>query len=185
MEYRVAPTAFPTARTPERRGLVARLRVASGLLLMIGAAAVTTAPPASAQSASGPAAANETVWAALLAGLDWRMVGPTRGGASTAVTGHPERPGTFYLGVRGGGGIWKTDDYGISWRPVSDGFMRTSSTIGSIRVAPSDPGVVYAGTGTDGIRSNVIIGQGVYRSTDEGETWDFLGLERAGQIGAI
>jgi photosystem II stability/assembly factor-like uncharacterized protein len=113
------------------------------------------------------------------------MVGPTRGGASTAVAGHPAHPGTFYLGVRGGGGIWKTEDYGISWRPVSDGYMRTSSTIGSIRVAPSDPRVIYAGTGTDGIRSNVIIGQGVYRSSDAGESWDFLGLEEAGQIGAV
>jgi photosystem II stability/assembly factor-like uncharacterized protein len=117
--------------------------------------------------------------------MDWRMVGPTRGGASTAVAGHTERTGTFYLGVRGGGGIWKTTDFGNSWRPVSDGFMRTSSTIGSIRVAPSDPSVIYAGTGTDGIRSNVIIGQGAYRSSDEGESWGFIGLETTGQIGAI
>lgn len=117
--------------------------------------------------------------------MHYRMVGPSRGGAVTTVAGHPARPHTFYLGVRGGGGVWKTENYGQTWRPVSDGFIRTSSSMGAVRVAPSDPDVVYAGTGTDGIRSNVIGGRGIYRSTDAGETWDFLGLEATGQIGAV
>ncbi len=113
------------------------------------------------------------------------MVGPSRGGASTAVAGHPDRPSTFYFGARGGGGIWKTEDNGITWRPVSDGYIRTSSTIGAIRVAASNPDVIYAGTGTDGIRSNVITGRGIYRSTDAGDSWEFVGLENTGQIGAV
>jgi photosystem II stability/assembly factor-like uncharacterized protein len=117
--------------------------------------------------------------------LHYRMVGPSRGGAVTTVAGHPAHPHTFYLGVRGGGGIWKTENYGQDWFPVSDGFIRTSSTMGAIRVAPSDPTVVYAGTGTDGIRSNVIGGRGIYRSDDAGETWDFIGLDNTGQIGAV
>lgn len=148
----------------------------------VSVAALLLVSPGGAAAQDGPA---EVMPVELLSGLDWRMVGPTRGGASTAVAGHPAHPGTFYMGVRGGGGIWKTVNYGIDWQPVSDGFMRTSSTIGAIRVAPSDPAVIYAGTGTDGIRSNVIVGQGVYRSTDAGESWDFVGLEDAGQIGAV
>ena len=100
--------------------------------------------------------------------MAYRSVGPSRGGAVTTVAGHRAQPHTFYLGVRGGGGVWKTDNYGMNWRPVSDGFIRTSSTMGAVRVAPSNPNVVYAGTGTDGIRSNVIGGRGIYRSTDAG-----------------
>ncbi len=126
-----------------------------------------------------------TVDPSLFQDLSYRQVGPSRGGASTTVAGHPATPGTFYLGVRGGGGVWKTENYGITWFPTTDGFIRTSSTMGAVRVAPSDPDVVYAGTGTDGIRSNVIGGRGIYRSTDAGETWDFLGLENTGQIGAV
>jgi photosystem II stability/assembly factor-like uncharacterized protein len=115
--------------------------------------------------------------------LDFRMVGPTRGGRVTAVAGHAAKPGTYFLGATGGG-VWKTTDYGQSWRVVSDGAFESPS-IGSIDVADSDPDIVYVGTGSDGIRSNVIIGRGVYRSTDAGETWTFLGLRDTGQIGAV
>jgi photosystem II stability/assembly factor-like uncharacterized protein len=118
-----------------------------------------------------------------LSGLDYRMIGPARGGRATTVAGHRDQPGSFYMGASGGG-VWKTDDYGSSWRNVSDGFFTTGS-IGSIRVAPSDANVVYVGTGSDGIRSNVIIGRGAFRSSDAGETWTPVGLVSAGQIGAI
>ena len=121
--------------------------------------------------------------AGLFSGLEYRMIGPSRGGRVTAVAGHGDLPGTFYMGAAGGG-VWKTADYGQTWRNVSDGFFRTGS-IGAIRVAGSDPNVVWVGTGSDGLRSNVIAGRGVYRSSDAGETWDFVGLEAVGQIGAV
>lgn len=126
---------------------------------------------------------NELYPPALFGDLSFRMVGPTRGGRVTTVTGIAEQPGTFYMGATGGG-VWKTTDYGQSWRNVSDGYFQTAS-IGAIQVADSDPNIVYVGTGSDGIRSNVIPGRGVYKSTDAGKTWAFLGLRDVGQIGAV
>ena len=120
---------------------------------------------------------------ALLAGLQWRSIGPARGGRVTAVTGVASEPHTFYFGATGGG-VWKTENAGQSWRNVSDGFFREGS-IGAVEVAPSDPRVVYVGTGSDGLRSNVSPGRGVYRSDDAGRTWRHVGLPAAGQIGAV
>jgi len=119
----------------------------------------------------------------LFQGLRYRMIGPSRGGRVTAVAGHRDTPGTFFMGATGGG-VWKTDDYGQSWQNVSDGYFATGS-IGAIRVADTDPAIVYVGTGSDGIRSNVIAGRGVYRSDDGGATWRFAGLRDVGQIGAV
>jgi hypothetical protein len=118
---------------------------------------------------------------ALFKDLRYRMVGPSRGGRVTAYAGHRRQPGTFYIGATGGG-VWKTTDYGVTWSPISDGFFATGS-IGAIAVAESDPNVVYVGTGSAGIRSNVIQGRGVYKSTDAGKTWSFVGLRDVGQIG--
>ena len=115
--------------------------------------------------------------------LEYRCVGPSRGGRVTAVTGVPSKPSTFYMGSTGGG-VWRTTDYGQSWTNITDGFLETGS-IGAIRVAPSNPEIIYVGTGSDGIRSNVITGRGVYKSADEGKTWKFMGLRQAGQIGAV
>jgi photosystem II stability/assembly factor-like uncharacterized protein len=120
---------------------------------------------------------------ALFTDLEYRMVGPSRGGRVTAVAGHVDHPGTFYMGATGGG-VWKTTDYGITWHNISDGFFATGS-IGAIRVADSDSSIVYVGTGSDGIRSNVITGRGMYKSTDAGATWEFIGLRGVGQIGAV
>ena len=120
---------------------------------------------------------------ALFEGLDFRMVGPARGGRVTTVAGHRAQPHTFYFGSTGGG-VWKTTDHGMNWHNISDGYFQTAS-IGSIDVADSDPDILYVGTGSDGIRSNVIIGRGIYKSTDGGQTWAFLGLRETGQIGAV
>ena len=128
-------------------------------------------------------APNRVVAPALFQDLHYRNVGPSRGGRVTAVAGHRARPSTFYFGSTGGG-VWKTTDYGRTWHPVSDGFFATGS-IGAIRVADANPDIVYVGTGSDGMRSNVITGRGVYRSDDAGKTWRPLGLERVGQIGAV
>ena len=115
--------------------------------------------------------------------LRFRNVGPFRGGRVTTVTGVPQRKLEFYMGATGGG-VWKTTDAGHNWINISDGYFATGS-IGAIRVAPSNPDVVWVGTGSDGIRSNVIVGRGVYRSADAGKTWKFLGLRDVGQIAAI
>ncbi len=148
--------------------------------LVLAALASLSAAEIAGQSAAD---ANQVYDPALFSDLDYRMVGPSRGGRATAVAGHAGAEGTFYMGATGGG-VWKTTDYGQSWWNVSDGYFATGS-IGAIRVAPSNPGVVYVGTGSDGIRSNVIAGRGVYRSDDTGETWKDLGLNDMGQIGAL
>ena len=115
--------------------------------------------------------------------LRYRMIGPARGGRVTTVTGVPQQPRTFYMGSTGGG-VWKTRDAGASWLNVSDGYF-ASASMGSIDVADSDPNIIYAGTGSDAIRSNVSIGRGVYKSTNAGDTWTFAGLRNVGQIGSI
>jgi len=115
--------------------------------------------------------------------LEYRNLGPYRGGRVTAVAGIASQPATFYLGATGAG-VWKTTDYGTSWKNVSDGFFSTPS-IGAIAVAQNDPNVVYVGTGTDGMRSNIIQGRGIYKSIDGGENWEMIGLENVGQIGAV
>jgi photosystem II stability/assembly factor-like uncharacterized protein len=116
-------------------------------------------------------------------GLRYRMIGPERGGRVTAVTGVPSEPFTFYMGSTGGG-VWKTTDAGHSWNNVSDGFFKAVS-MGAVEVSLSNPKVVYAGTGSSKIRSNVSIGRGIYRSADGGRTWTFAGLADAGQIATI
>lgn len=139
--------------------------------------------PEAAVPVAAIAAARPAVDASLFQGLRYRMIGPSRGGRVTAVAGHRAQPSTFYFGSTGGG-VWKSTDDGITWRNVSDGYFKTGS-IGAIRVAPSNPDIIYVGTGSDGIRSNVIIGRGAYKSTDAGDTWTSVGLEMVGQIGAV
>jgi photosystem II stability/assembly factor-like uncharacterized protein len=121
--------------------------------------------------------------AARLTGMRYRMIGPARGGRVTAVTGVNQEPHTFYMGATGGG-VWKTTDAGITWRSLTDQSLATPS-IGALDVADSDPNIVYVGTGSEAIRSNVSIGKGIYKSTDAGRSWRFVGLRDAGQIGAI
>src|SRR4051794_36616567 len=98
-----------------------------------------------------------------LSGLDWRCIGPHRGGRVVAVAGHPRDPMTFYFGACAGG-VWKTTDGGTYWSNISDGFFQTAA-IGALAVSPSDPQVLYAGTGETAIRGNVSHGDGVYQST--------------------
>ena len=103
---------------------------------------------------------------AFYSAFQYRNIGPTRGGRVTAVTGAINTPGTFYMGATGGG-VWRTNDFGISWQNISDGFFNTPS-IGAISVYQRNPNIIYVGTGSDGIRSNVINGDGVYKSKNGG-----------------
>lgn len=116
-------------------------------------------------------------------GLHFREVGPWRGGRVTAVAGVPSQPRTFYMGTVGGG-LWKTADAGVSWNNISDGQIPVGS-MGAIAVADSDSNIVYAGTGSSKIRSNVSIGRGIYKSVDAGKTWTFAGLRDVGQIATV
>ncbi len=116
--------------------------------------------------------------------MQWREVGPYRGGRVTAVAGVPEDPMVYYMGATGGG-VWKTVDAGINWTNISDGFFNVG-TIGAITVADSDPNVIYVGTGEKSIRGvTTSHGDGVYKSVDAGKTWAHIGLPRAGQIARI
>jgi photosystem II stability/assembly factor-like uncharacterized protein len=133
--------------------------------------------------ASGAVSENEVYSEKLFSGMRYHLLGPSRGGRVTAVAGHRRQPSTFYLGATGGG-VWKTTDYGLSWHPISDGYFKTGS-IGAIAVAESNPDVLYVATGSDGLRSNVIIGKGVYKSVDGGKSWKHVGLEKTGNSGAV
>jgi photosystem II stability/assembly factor-like uncharacterized protein len=120
---------------------------------------------------------------ALFKALRYRLVGPSRGGRVTTVTGVPSQPKTFYMGVASGG-LFRTTDAGATWVPITDGKVPLGST-GCVAVADSDPNIIYLGTGSDGVRSNVSTGRGMYKSTDGGQTWKFIGLYNAGQIGSV
>ena len=139
-------------------------------------------------SVSGPLSAEKSAIAPqypgeMLGGLEWRDVGPMRGGRSYAVAGSPSQPDTFYMGSVGGG-VWKTENAGRTWFPIADQGIPIGS-IGAIAVAPSDPNVVYVGTGEPDIRSQHSYGIGVFKSTDAGKTWKSIGLEDSRQIGRI
>jgi photosystem II stability/assembly factor-like uncharacterized protein len=124
-----------------------------------------------------------TVDPAFFNGLRYRLVGPSRGGRVTTVTGVPSQPKTFYMGVASGG-LFRTTDSGVTWTPITDGKVPLGST-GCVAVADSDPNIIYLGTGSDSVRSNVSTGRGMYKSSDGGQTWKFIGLYNAGQIGAV
>ena len=118
-----------------------------------------------------------------LKALEYRLVGPFRGGRVGAVAGDPSDPRIFYFGSTGGG-VWKTTDGGVYWQNVSDGFFQRAS-VGALALAAADPNVLYAGMGESCIRGNVSHGDGVYRSTDGGKTWSHIGLTDSRHISRI
>jgi len=116
--------------------------------------------------------------------LQWRQIGPFRGGRSTAVAGVASQPMVFYFGGVGGG-VWKTSDGGINWEPITDGSVFGTASVGAIGLSDSDPNTIYVGMGESPIRGNVSHGDGVYKSTDGGKTWKHVGLEDTRQISRI
>ncbi len=137
-----------------------------------------------AQSSSSATTNDETTLSEAYHGLKFRNIGPFRGGRSNAVTGVPNNPLTYYFGSTGGG-VWKTEDAGISWKNISDGFFETGS-VGAIAIAPSDQNVIYVGMGEHAVRGVMTShGDGVYKSTDAGKTWKNIGLPNSRHIAEI
>src|SRR5438876_9910422 len=114
--------------------------------------------------------------------MRWRMIGPFRGGRTVGATGVPGQPNAFYIGVNNGG-VWKTTDYGRTWKPIFD--EQPTGSIGALAVASSDPNTIYVGSGEGLQRPDLSTGDGIYKSTDAGKTWQHLGLRDGQQIGAI
>jgi len=135
-------------------------------------ACVGFASPAAAQSSES----------ALLSALQWRLIGPFRGGRALAVSGVPGQPYRFYFGAVGGG-VWETGNGGRTWSPIFDN--QSVASIGALAVAPSNPNVIYVGTGEADMRSDIQQGNGMYKSVDGGETWSHIGLDDSRQIGKI
>ena len=115
-------------------------------------------------------------------GMKWRMIGPFRGGRTVGATGVPGQPNVFYIGVNNGG-VWKTNDYGHTWKPIFDD--QPTGSIGALAVAESNPDIIYVGSGEGLQRPDLSTGDGMYKSIDGGKTWRHLGLRNAQQIGAV
>jgi photosystem II stability/assembly factor-like uncharacterized protein len=155
--------------------MMGQKRVIAVSLLVAGALAVVGFPRVTAQSPS-------EINPALFGALKWRMVGPFRGGRVNAVTGVAGQPNTFYFGSVGGG-VWKSTNAGRTWNPIFDG--QNVASIGAIAVAPSNPQIIYVGTGEADMRDSIQFGDGMYKSTDAGKTWKHIGLETTRQIGRV
>src|SRR5258706_2790379 len=148
-----------------------------GVLAVLASVTVAsvTLPRLTAESAG---AVNPTLYSA----LKWRMVGPFRAGRVNAISGVVGQPNTFYFGSVGGG-LWKSTNIGRTWAPIFDG--NNVASIGAIGVAPSNPEVVYVGTGEADMRDSIAFGDGMYKSIDGGRTWKHIGLESTRQIGKV
>ena len=136
---------------------------------------------ASVRLTAGPDGAKQ-VDPKLFQELRWRMIGPFRGGRTLAVTGVRGKPEVFYFGSVGGG-VWKTNDAGRTWKPIFD--SQPIASIGAIAVAPSDSNVIYVGSGEADMRNSISVGNGMYKSVDGGKTWSYIGLSDSRQIGRI
>lgn len=143
----------------------------SVIAMLLSLAAAAIASPVSTEKLAGK--------------LHWRSVGPYIGGRVVTVTGVPENANLFYMGTVGGG-IWKSTDYGLTWKNISDGTLPSSSpSVGAIAVAPSNPNILYAGMGESDIRNDMIPGDGIFKSTDAGKTWHYMGLRDTHTISNI
>src|SRR2546423_2392547 len=148
------------------------------LLLLLCGLTARAADPSPSSTPVPPGTIDEK----LFRGMQWRQVGPFRGGRALAIEGIPGEPNTYYFGAVAGG-VWKTTDGGANWAPLFD--KESISSIGAIAVAPSDHNIVYVGTGEAAVRGNISYGTGVYKSVDAGKTWKNIGLKDTRHIGAL
>jgi photosystem II stability/assembly factor-like uncharacterized protein len=168
-------TFLIAAQQPE--GRPAKERAAKkGVTKEVQPAATAPAAEPQAEEAKGDKA--KSPWE----GLTWRLVGPFRGGRALAVSGVVGDRNTYYFGAVAGG-VWKTTDGGVNWAPIAD--KEKIMSVGAIEVAPSDPNVIYVGTGEACLRGNIVEGDGVYKSTDAGKTWQKIGLDDTRHIGRV
>ena len=158
--------------------MLAKSKIVAGIAMVCAVAATTSSPAPAGQVA--PASGSRT--GQRFAEMRWRPIGPFRGGRTKAITGVPSQPNVFYFGAVNGG-VWASNDYGRTWSPIFDD--QPTGSIGSIAVAPSDPNVIYVGSGEGLARPDLSVGDGVYKSTDGGHTWAHLGLRDGQQIPAI
>src|SRR5262245_20243999 len=147
------------------------MRIAVSVTLAAVAAFASVPQPPGAPPPASPAAA-----------MHWRQIGPTRAGRARAVSGVASQPNVAYAGFDNGG-VWRSSDYGSNWQPLFD--RESTGSIGAIAVAPSDPNVIYVGTGAGIIRPDLATGNGVYKSIDAGKTWTHLGLADSQMIAMI
>lgn len=179
----------PSTRSPHtglRTGLAASLFALSGAVGWIDAderARAQAAAQAPAPAATSASASASGIDESLYGGMKWRSIGPDRGGRSIAVAGSSARPNEYFFGAAGGG-IWKSTDYGNTWEPVADKDLGSSS-VGAIAVAASNPDIIYAGMGESCFRGNIIQGDGLYKSTDAGKTWQHVGLKNSETVSKI
>src|SRR5688572_30444175 len=184
----IFPLVPPSTRTKAKlkesiqmfKTYCASRRLAFACLLLISACAIDIA-----EAQQGPTpTVQPSPNADPLKALQWRLVGPFRGGRVTAVAGVTSQPLVYYFGATGGG-VWKTTDGGINWEPISDGSVFGTGSVGAIGLSESDPNTIYVGMGESPVRGNVSHGDGVYKSMDAGKTWKRVGLEDTRQIGRI
>src|SRR6266513_3853591 len=161
---------------------VASFAVVLAVLIPLASPAQAGRRPArAARPTTAPTSAAAVADTATFSQLRYRYIGPV-GNRVAAVAGVAGDASTYYAGAASGG-IWKTNDGGIHWQPIFDD--QPVQSIGALAIAPSDPNVVWAGTGEAWIRSHISIGQGIYKSTDAGKTWKLMGLEKTGRIGRV
>ena len=149
--------------------------IAAGLFQLAGYSA-------DAQRRRGSSPVTKTYDESLYSGMEWRLVGPFRGGRAGTVTGVRGKPNLYYMGTAGGG-VWRSQDSGSTWECISDGYF--GGSIGAVAVAPSDPNVIYVGEGEQTLRGNVSSGHGMWRSTDAGKSWQYIGLPKSEHIARV